>query len=290
MKRKLFTQGRLVLAAGVAAVLILAVGVTNAESPAAGADVVLEYKMPSGQALRYQTKEDAREIIDMMGQIIESTTTSTGKVTFQSKGRQDGNHLLGVTIDDITIAINSIQGDMSPDMKPVVGKGFDMTLSPLGIELDVAGAEAITYESMAGTRNLAAGFKLFFPDLPGKPVKVGDSWPSTFAIDEKTDAVDIRIDGQSVNTLEGFETVDGMECARIVTKNTGSITGTGFQQGQELQFSGTLTGTDTWFFAVKEGLLVKMTGDSGSDMSIFVADMTIPATSTRTNEVQLVSK
>ncbi|MFO7732783.1 MAG: hypothetical protein R6X21_03945 [Candidatus Aminicenantes bacterium] len=293
MKKSSLTHGRIALAAGLAVVLILAAGATFAGSPAAAAaaaSVTLEYKMPSGQVLRYQTKEDQRQIIDMMGQVVESTSSSASKFSVQSKGRQDKNHLLGVTIDEMTINISGMQGDMSPDMAPVLGKGFDMVLSPLGVEVDVSGAKALTYDSADGTRNLSSGFKVFFPDLPGKPVKVGDTWPTKYTIEEQTDSVDIRIDIDSVNTLDGFETVDGMECARITAKNTGTITGTGSQQGQELQFSGTLTGTDTWFFAVKEGLYVGSKGESGGDMTIAVAGMTIPATQTITSEIKLVGK
>ena len=89
-----------------------------------------------------------------------------------------------------------------------------MVLSPLGSEVDVSGAEAITYDIAGETRNLSSGFKMFFPDLPGKPVKIGDTWPSSAGTDEKTGSMKIQIDLQNVNTLEGFETVDGMECAR----------------------------------------------------------------------------
>lgn len=293
MKKSSLTHGRIALAAGLAVVLILAAGATFAVSPAAAAaaaSVTLEYKMPSGQVLRYETKEDQRQIIDMMGQVVESMSSSVSKFSVQSKGRQDKNYLLGVTIDEMTINISGMQGDMSPDMAPVLGKGFDMVLSPLGVEVDVSGAKALTYDSVDGTRNLSSGFKVFFPDLPGKPVKVGDTWPAKYTIEEQTDSVDIRIDIDSVNTLEGFETVDGMECARISAKNTGTITGTGSQQGQELQFSGTLTGSDTWFFAVKEGLYVRSKGESGGDMTIAVAGMTIPATQTITSEITLIGK
>lgn len=289
MKKRSLIRGRLVLAS---AILVLAAGAVMAAvaSGTPAASVTLEYKMPSGQVLRYETKEDQRQIIDMMGQVVETSTSSASKFSVQAKGRQDKNHLLGVTIDEMTINISGMQGDMSPDMAPVRGKGFDMVLSPLGVEVDVTGAKALTYESADGTRNLSPGFKVFFPDLPGKSVKVGDTWPAKYTIEEQTDSMDIRIDIDSVNTLDGFETVDGMECARITAKNTGTITGTGSQQGQELQFSGTLTGTDTWFFAVKEGLYVGSKGESGGDMTIAVAGMTIPATQTITSEIKLVGK
>jgi hypothetical protein len=187
---------------------------------------------------------------------------------------------------------SSAQGDMSPDMSGVKGKSFDMVLSPLGSEVDVSGAEAITYNIATETRNLASGFKMFFPDLPGKPVKVGDTWPSTSGTEEKTGSMNIRIDFQNVNTLEGFEAVDGMECARISSQVTGTITGTGNQMGADLTFSGTSKGKDVWHFAVKEGIFVKALSESTTEMSIDVAaaGMTIPMTQKSKTEVKLAGK
>lgn len=299
MKKRSITPGRLVMAVGIAAVLILAACATHAgpsasrasDASAAGrAEVVLEYKMPEGRVLRYQTNEESREILDVMGQVVETTSTTTSAFSIEAKGLKDSNHLLGVTIDDMSSSIASMMGDMSPDMKPVIGKSFDMVVSPLGIEIDVSGAEALTYESPSGTSNLASGFKVFFFDLPGKPVKAGDSWPTNFVIEEKNDAMNVRIDMQSVNTLEGFETVDGMECARIIAKNTGTISGTGFQQGMDFEISGTITGTETWYFAPKEGLYVKSKGEYGGDIMVSASGMTFPMTQTRTSEIKLVSK
>ncbi len=121
-----------------------------------------------------------------------------------------------MTLDDIVVTVtSSAQGDLSPDMASVKGKSFNMVLSPLGSEVDVAGAEALTYEMGGESRNLSSGFKTFFPDLAGKPVKIGDTWPSSSSVEEKTGSMVITVDLQNVNTLEGFETVDGMECARI---------------------------------------------------------------------------
>jgi hypothetical protein len=294
MKQRSFAPGRWIMGAAVAAALILAVGATHAAPPAAGtaaaAAVTLEYKMPTGQVLRYESREDSRQIMDVMGQVVETTSVSTSKFSFQGKGRQDKDFILAVTIDDITASVNTMQGDMSPDMKPVIGKGFDMVLSPLGIEIDVSGAKALTYSSPDGVRNLSAGFKVFFPDLPGKRVNVGDSWPSRYAIEEQSDSLDLRIDIDSVNTLEGFEKIDGMDCARISSKLSGVISGTGSQQGMDLHFSGKLTGTDTWYFAVKEGLYIKSKGESSSDIAIEAAGMTIPMTQSQTTEVKFVGR
>ncbi|MCX6567547.1 MAG: hypothetical protein NT147_00655 [Candidatus Aminicenantes bacterium] len=298
--------GRPALAAAVAVILVLAGGTVQAtptapkapatslaSAPAPAASVVLEYKMPTGRALTYQTKSEEAQVMEVQGQSMDSQTTNTGTFTFKAKGLKDKNFLLGVTIDDIVLTmVSSAQGDASPNMGVVKGKSFDMVLSPLGSEVDVSGAEAITYELAGDSRNLSSGFKMFFPDMPGKPVKVGDTWPSSAGTEDKSSSMNIRIDFQYVNTLEGFETVEGMECARISSEVTGTITGTGNQGGADLTFSGTSKGKDVWYFAVKEGIFVKAISESKTEMSIDVSamGMTIPMTQTTKAEVMLAGK
>jgi hypothetical protein len=306
MKLKNAFTGRPALAAAIAVILVLTCGAvlatptapktpaaSVAPAPAPAATVVLEYKMPAGRALTYQSKSEEAQVMEVQGQSMDTQTTNASTFTFKAKGPKDKNFLLGVTIDDIVSTMaSSAQGDMSPDMSAVKGKSFDMVLSPLGSEVDVSGAEAITYNIATETRNLASGFKLFFPDMPGKPVKVGDSWPSSAGTEEKTGSMNIRIDFQNVNTLEGFEKVEGMECARISSQVTGTITGTGNQMGADLTFSGTSKGQDVWYFAVKEGIFVKATSESTTEMSIDVAaaGMTIPMTQKSKAEVKLTGK
>jgi hypothetical protein len=164
-----------------------------------------------------------------------------------------------------------------------------MVLSSLGSEVDVSGAESITYEFMTETRNVASGFRSFFPDLPGKAIEVGDSWPSSNVINESTAAGNVRMDLQYINTLNGFETVDGMKCARITSKITGKISGSGFDWVLE----GTYKGTDVWNFAPKEGIYVQSTSDSVSEMTISVSGeqaMTIPGTTTQRSEIRLTGR
>jgi hypothetical protein len=274
-------------------ILILAAAAISGAAGQAGKSAVLEYKMPAGRVLTYQSKSEETQVMEVMGQSMDTQSTNTSSVTFTAKGLKDKNFLMAVTIDEIAANVaSSAQGDMSPDMSSVKGKSFDMVLSPLGSEVDVSGAEAITFTVGAETGNLSSRFKTFFYDLPEKPVKIGDTWPSSSSTEEKTGAMNIRIDLQYVNTVEGFETVDGMECARIASQVTGAISGTGNQQGMDLTISGTSKGKDVWYFAVKDGIYVKAVSDSTSQVSIDVsaAGMTIPSTVTAKSEVKLAGK
>jgi hypothetical protein len=289
--------GRSVPGVALAALIVLA-GVALQATPTAPkapapAATVLEYKMPAGRTLTYQSKSEETQVMEVMGQSMDTHSTNSSIVTFKSKGPKDKNLLLGVTLDEMAASLtSSAAGDMSPDLSSLKGKAFDMVLSPLGSEVDVAAAEAIKYDYAGATRNISSGFKMFFPDLPDKPVKVGDTWPSNAGVDEDMGEMKMRMDFKNVNTLEGFETVDGMECARVSTAVTGTLTGSGNQQGMDMTFAGTSKGKETWYFAIKEGFYIKSTSETTTEMSIDVpaAGMTIPATATAKSEVKLTAK
>ncbi|UCE21060.1 MAG: hypothetical protein JSV46_02160 [Candidatus Aminicenantes bacterium] len=242
--------------------------------------LILQYRMTENQVLKYQTSGEQTQNMEIMGQSIETQSSSGIEFSVKSKGLQEGNLLLGVTIDSMNINISSPQGELSPDMSTVRGKGFDMTLSPLGKELDVSGAESIRYDmGAAGSRSIGSNFQAAFPDLAGKPVKIGDSWTSTDTIIEKTDELEVRISFESVNTLEGFETVDGLECVKVTADITGALEGKGEQMGLQLAITGEVQGKATWYFAYKEGIFVKDTTSFSSDSTITTSGaqaLTIP--------------
>jgi len=252
----------------------------------------LTYRIPSDYALTYDSTSDSSEVSEVMGQTIEVLTDGTSKYSFRTVGETDGNLQLEVTIDGLSMDINSPQGNVIPDMKGLIGKSFKMTLSPLGEELDASEAAALEYELIAGqTRNLQSGFQTIFPDLPDRAVKIGDSWPSYASIEEESDTNSMKIEMEMENTLVGFETVDGLECAKVESKITGTVTGEGTQQGMNLTTSGNLKGTDTWYFAYAEGYLVKIASEVEVDASVEVsgaADMTIPTTRVMNMEMILV--
>ena len=252
----------------------------------------LTYRIPADQALTYLSTSDSTEVSEVMGQTIEVLSDGSSKYGFLTVGETDGNLRLEVTIEGMSMDISSPQGSITPDMTDLIGKSFEMTLSPLGKELDASEAAKLEYELMSGqTRNLQSGFQTIFPDLPDRPVKIGDSWPSYSSIEEKSDTNAVNIEMEMENTLVGFETVDGLECAKIESKITGTVTGEGTQQGMNLTTTGDLEGTDTWYFAYSEGYLVKIVSEVEVDASVEVSgatSMTIPTTRVMNMEMSLV--
>lgn len=274
------------------AILCLALGLggtpPQAEKAAPEA-MILRYKMPEGGVLRYRETGETREIQEAMGQSLETIASSKRTQTFRGKGRKGADFLIGVTVDEWAYTIFNPAGDFSPDLKEVTGKTFDMVLSPLGTEVDVSAGRALTYAVGGRTLNVASQFEFFFPDLPEKPVRVGDTWPTRFTIRDPGGESSRRTDIEILNTVEALEVIEGRDCLRIASTLAGVVAGTGKQQDLELRFEGTVKGTDVWYFAPREGLFVKSASDITTEMKITVSGaqgIVVPVTQKQKGEVR----
>jgi len=254
--------------------------------------LILQYRMEENQVLKYQLTIKQTQDIEVMGQQMKTETKGEIAFTAKSKGVKENNQQLGITIDSMSININSPQGEISPDMSSVEGKSFDMIMSMLGKELDLSGAESIQYDlGSVGKRDIASNFQAVFPDLADKPVKIGDTWTSKDNITEKIGRGEIKISLESFNTLEGFETVDGLECAKITAKITGTLEGGGNQGGADLAFKGDIEGTETWHFAYKDGFFVKQITDVFTKGNVSISgpqEMSIPLAQNMKIETKLI--
>jgi len=252
--------------------------------------LILQYQMPEGQKLTYDSWDKTHQVSEMMGMAIEVDIDSTNSFTVQSKGAEEDKNQLTITINDMSFKIQSVQANLEPDMSQVIGKSFDMTLSHLGEESELKGAEEITYEmGPEGTRSIASSFKHIFPDLAGRPLKIGDTWKDETTINEKSGNGETVIRISEENTLDGFETIDDMECVRILSRYTGTLEGRAQQQGIETISTGDIQGTSTWYFAYKEGIFVKHTNKGTAEGKVDVPSqgLEIPFTRDTTSEISL---
>jgi hypothetical protein len=256
--------------------------------------VTLAYQFPEGKALAYRDVSTETQNMEVMGQSITVKNLASREFSIKPKGLKEGNYLLGVTIDAFKQSTESPQGGLSADASTVTGKSFDMTLSRLGKEIDLAGASSIQYDlGAAGRRNLGAAFQTFFPDLPDRPVKTGDTWPSEDTVVDKSDMSTTRVVIKLVNTVDGFETVDGYECVRIKTTGKGTLTGSMEQSGTSFTVDGSVEGSMTWYFAIKEGIYVKADQKqsvAGTVTAGEPANLVIPITGENQEEIRLIKK
>jgi hypothetical protein len=259
-----------------------------------GTAVTLAYQFPEGKTISYRQASTEKQYMQINGQDMNTLTQSSLEFSAKSKGMKESNFGLGVTIDAMKISVQGPQGDLAPDLSQILGKSFEMTLSRLGKEVDTSGAAAIKYQlGPAGSRDLSSSFQAFFPDLPDRPVKKGDTWPSQDTVTQKTGNGEILVNSKYVHTVDGFETVDGIECARIKTAITGSLTGNLEESGVGLTLDCKIEGTGIWYFAVKEGILVKA-DNKGSFTGVITAgepaNLSIPLSGETLEETRLIKK
>ena len=254
--------------------------------------LILTYRAADKTTMKYELSSTMKQIMDMMGNEIENDVETLIGFSVDQKSLAEKGLRLGVTIDTMYISVVSPMGSMKPDLKPVIGKSFEMSLSPQGKEYDFEGIKDIVYDmAEGGKRNLIDQFQTIFPDLPGKPVKFGDIWTSSDTIKIDQGGMGLTMLFSNIHTLEGIETVDGIECVKVATKVKGSLSGKGQQGPADLVFDADIEGNDTWYFAYKKGILVKYVGEGLTEGTVVVSgpqDMSIPMTMEMDAETKLV--
>lgn len=254
--------------------------------------VLLQYHIPEGKAFKYEKVEDSSQSMKMMGQAMDTSTHKTMTFTVEPKGLEEGSLNLTITIDAMEGGLETPQGKFSADTEPIVGESFDMVLSIQGKESGLSGADGLEYSmGMAGTRSIRPDFEAFFPDLPEGRMKIWDTWPSQDTINVNESGMDVLIVSESLNVLEGFETINGRECAKVAADVDGTVTGEGMQGGANLNFEGTMSGKEVWYFDYTDGILVKSTSDLAIEAVVSVTgpqEMTIPITQTIDITIDLV--
>jgi len=249
--------------------------------------LVLTYRAEEGVVRQYRNDINVVQDMAMIGQKNEMATD----MTFSALAKPgDGENLVfGVTVDEFSVNVKSLRGDISLDASGVVGNGFDMILSPLGDELDVDGASSLTYQtSPFSESSLKPLFVRIFPDLPSQPVKEGDTWVSKSDTTADEGGTKINTLVEYSYTLAGVEAVDGKPCAKITGKMTGKMEGKGSQMGSEFTLGGDLTGSSTWLFAYEEGVLVKHSVEFSGDINLESAMGGFPMKLSTTETLALV--
>jgi hypothetical protein len=201
--------------------------------------------------------------MDIDGQTMTGIINNEMAFKLNMVGKVDENLKIKVTIDSLSIKTESMQGSFDSKIKEVEGKSFTMLISPLGKVVDVSEASGIKYSVEGqGNADLSQSFSKIFPDLPEKAVKPGDTWTRDDTISTKTETSSTKQIIQSVNKYEGIEKIDDIECAKISAAITGTMQTNMQNSGMDIFMSGPLQGTITYYFAVKEGYIVKQVSKS----------------------------
>ena len=239
-----------------------------------GGAVKLAYKYPADKAVRYLTNSTMVQIMDVQGQTMQTDVNSAFGCSVKSAGIVDNNLKLEIAVDTIGQTSNSPMGGSGGAVQGIKGKSCILLITPDGKVADMSGAAGLTYSiEGSGETNLSQTLGDFFPRLPENPVKTGDTWNLTDSLMTISTNMTMKTVDQSVNKVEGFETVNGIECARITGQHTGTMTMAVQNQGMDIFIKGPYSGISEYLFAVKEGYLVKLTSSTKVKGNLEISSM-----------------
>lgn len=269
MKSKLV---RCFLSAGL--IIILSGIYSNVFSQNTSGPVKLVYNYPTDRAIRYSATTTMAQIMDIQGQSMQVDVKSAFGCFVKSAGKQDNNLKIEITVDTLGQMTNSPMGNSGGAITDIKGKTCTVIISPEGKIVDISGAAGLVYSlEGSGESNLSQTLSDFFPVLPSKEISQGETWNAIDSIKTKSSAMTMKTIDNTVNKFEGFETIDGIECAKISTQHSGTITMNVQSQGNDLSIRGPYTGTSEYLFAVREGYFIKMTSATKVNGNL---DMTSP--------------
>jgi hypothetical protein len=244
-------------------------------------EISLAYKYAGDKPVGYLYTSAMAQIMDMQGQTMQTDVNSAFGCSVRTAGMQGSNLVLEITADTLGQTTNSPMGGGGVSVADIKGKSCKIILSPEGKVVDLSEAVAIKFVQGEGAESdLGQALNDFFPQLPEKAVKPGDSWNTTDSSTLKTATMTQTTITSTISKLEGIETIDGVECARILKEGTGTFIMSLQTQGMDINIKGPFTRTSECLVAVKEGHLIsqassmKVTGD----LDIASMGMTMPIT------------
>jgi len=221
-------------------------------------ELKLSYRFDEMPQVNYQLISTFRQTMTIMDQPMEISSEEMLRFVVDPVKKTESGQKLNFTIDEMTAKIETPRGDMEEDLSALSGKEFNMDLSTKGVEGSLLEAKMITYQSTTGQEmNLASRFQAFFPNLPEGSITMNEAWDTKDSVIEATSAGNLEMIFEGTNRIIGFEKWNDVDCVKILTVYTGTISGTAQEQGMDLVTAGTLSGNETWYFAYKEGYYVK---------------------------------
>lgn len=246
------------LSAILMAVLILSISCSKQLQTSKSESVILKYNFEQGTQYKYQNVSKIDQVILIGDQEIGALITSNMGFVITGVDSKDDEIGIKVRVDSITGSAQTMEGQITSDAKEVRGKEFNMAISFDGKEKRLEEAEKITYIGIGDQpSNLKASFTMLFSDMPLEAVKLGYTWTQSDTVDLTVGDQNAQIIIHSNNIIESREVVDGYDCFKITSTNTGERNASGNTPQGFMSQSGELTGTGILWFAPKEGIVIK---------------------------------
>jgi len=223
----------------------------------------LEYRSYEYKDLKYKAVYNLKTFMEMQRQPMNAERIFDFIYSFSGKEAESENsHLLSITLENMDAKMITALGQQKFDTRHINGKSFDMMISANGRELSYPHSDQLLRLDMGamagGELNLEFILKYNFPELPDSPVKSNETWQETFQRTQIEGSLQPLVNINAVHQYVDVEKVDGYDCLKVKSSYKAEIEGSEVQMGMKWTYIGKLEGSSTWYFAVKEGFVVKV--------------------------------
>ena len=242
----------------IAVFILISVTAFSQNTPAANQPGNLVYNYPVNKPVRYKSTTKVVQDMDINGQSMQTNVVSYIGVTLKSMGSSGSNFKIAVTIDTMAQTVDSPAGFTGGAVPEIAGKIYNIIMSPAGKVIDNSEAKNVTYTIVSGgTGDAIQITDNFFPVLPDGNIKPGYTWTSEDSINSLTSSMTTLGNVKSVNTFEGYELYNGVNCAKITAVLSGTRLMKTQSQGMDIKVTGPYTGAMTVYFAPSTGYFLK---------------------------------
>ena len=222
----------------------------------------LEYKFKKGMGFGMTTTTERKSSREIMGNEIKTTTADMIVYDAMVAQEQRGTAAIEVTYKERSHKTDDPQNQHNTDFSDLLGKAGQFTMTSRGelsefAEFDALPEIVISNGQAHGEKQYINELKDFFVQLPADEIAVGDTWSYTVVFDETVTGGGAKVIINYEYTLAEVTEKDGHECLKLTGEYTTKVKGEGVEQGMEFTIALDGKGSETAWFAYKEGMLLE---------------------------------
>ncbi len=255
-------------------------------------DLSLQYKLEPGSSYKYKVESFVKMVQEMMGQENVSDIKSDLLVSLTADSLKAETLFLSAVYEDFVVDVSSARIDTTLSMQELLDKRIKIEMTKWGNTLDVAAIDTFPKaQMMGGGSDPEQQFYRFFPKLPEESVSQDGVWQISDPDTIETMGGKVVVTPDVEYTAMGMEILNGHECLKVDYAGDLTLEGEGSQQGFDFFMEGDGTVEGTYYFDVKQGVLVQIENSSTQDVTIAITgqqNMTIPQSQVVTSKTVLV--
>jgi len=224
-------------------------------------DLDLNYRN-SGKIQNFKIQYIDKIALDMGGQPMEADKEY--EIIYSEKASSNSNQQdiqSTITLEKVSASIIMSQQRQVIGTGNIEGKEIEMIRSLKGDSITFKGANDIPKINMSMMAGGPVGIDFFLksysPIFPFETIKKGDTWTAQSTRNQLAGSLPVSGLIETTYRLISFEKVSGYECVKIESRSAGKLSGEAEQMGMYWTHKGIFESEAIWYFAFKEGLLVK---------------------------------